>query len=121
MLVDEWDVGSGKQVRSLKMPMESGPVSALCFFPSQSKLIWYYNYRHFICSGSLDNLRLWDLMPSTESSGSLPFRIIPGHHGGIISSIWANPSEDFLVTTSGTRGLVDYPETKGTLFYSIKK
>jgi len=112
--VDEWDLrmlgggggdsgsGSGSAaggsdkhnprfVRSLRLPVGSGSVSALCSMP---------NGRHIVC-GSYDNVRLWD----TEATGpSMPFRIVAGHHGGFVSQMGVDATARFLLVASGDRG-----------------
>ena len=55
----------------------SGAVSAVKAMPSGKHLL----------SGSHDNLRLYDLQSTSTQKGTVPFYIIPGHHGGCISSI----------------------------------
>jgi hypothetical protein len=43
------------------------------------------------CSASEDNIRLWNILDApTETwkrKGLPPFRVIPGHHGGLVSQI----------------------------------
>jgi len=39
-LVDEWDFGEGKFCRSIKLPPNSGNVSALKCTPNGKQLIW---------------------------------------------------------------------------------
>ena len=106
-LVEEWDVrmlpditsnpGSRSQngaapayLRALRLPRGSGPVSSVAVMP---------NNRHIVC-GSFDNVRLWDL----EATGQVPFKIVAGHHGGMISHILMDPCARFLMTGSGDRG-----------------
>ncbi|CAG8579771.1 1636_t:CDS:10 [Paraglomus occultum] len=77
--VDEWDFASGKCMRIFRMPSNSGPVSCVSGMP---------NGKHIVCS-STDNIRLWNV--STDEAElfgtAVPFLIVPGHHGGIISQI----------------------------------
>lgn len=77
-------------LRALRLPRGSGPVSSVAVMP---------NNRHIVC-GSFDNVRLWDL----EATGQVPFKIVAGHHGGMISHILMDPCARFLMTGSGDRG-----------------
>lgn len=92
--VDEFDIRSSlvTQARKFKFPSVSGAVSTVRAMPSG---------RHLLC-GSHDNVRLYDLQASSKSS--TPFYIIPGHHGAVLSSIYIDPSCQYMVTTSGNRG-----------------
>ncbi|KAI9477320.1 Transcription factor spt8 [Coemansia sp. RSA 989] len=93
--VDEYEVGAGPQpTRTLKLPMNSGPVTALSMMG---------NNRSLVCA-STDNVRMWDLEMSTDRRSSVPFQIIPGHHGGTISSVFIDESSRYMLTTSGNRG-----------------
>ncbi|KAJ3089340.1 Transcription factor spt8, partial [Phlyctochytrium bullatum] len=87
--VDEFDFGEGKLTRNLKLPRDSGPVYQVAAMP---------NSRHLICA-SYDNIRLYDLQHSENQPNdllqeppdpfapvSVPFTIVPGHHGGVIST-----------------------------------
>jgi transcriptional activator SPT8 len=38
-------------------------------------------------SASYDNLRLYDLHENASKHSTVPFYIIPGHHGGVISAL----------------------------------
>lgn len=42
---------------------------------------------HTIYSASSDNIRLWNANETGESRSGVPFKIIPGHHGGQISQM----------------------------------
>ncbi|RUS18648.1 WD40-repeat-containing domain protein [Endogone sp. FLAS-F59071] len=91
--VDEWDFTSQKHIRSFRMPANSGPVSYVTSMP---------NGKHIICA-STDNIRMWNTSldssftisssddgttaKSSKASSVIPFSILPGHHGGIISQI----------------------------------
>ncbi|KAJ1837427.1 Transcription factor spt8, partial [Coemansia sp. RSA 486] len=88
-------VGMGNQpVRTLRLPMNSGPVTALAAMA---------NGRTLICA-STDNVRMWDLDPTASKRSAVPFQIIPGHHGGCISSVFVDASSRYMLTTSGNRG-----------------
>lgn len=104
--VDEYDIRSpGKVERTLKFPLGSGPVS--CVQPLDEK--------HLLCA-SHDNIRLYDLAASSNSSGSssgndgdsggsrVPFTIVPGHSGGMVSALAVDPQGRFVVAASGNRG-----------------
>ncbi|KAI8390957.1 WD40-repeat-containing domain protein, partial [Radiomyces spectabilis] len=88
--VDEWDYASQKHIRSFRMPANSGPVSYVTSMP---------NGNHIICASN-DNIRLWNTTiessfvtypdsdrSSKPSSSTIPFTILPGHHGGCVSHI----------------------------------
>ncbi|KAJ2784403.1 Transcription factor spt8 [Coemansia interrupta] len=93
--VDEYDVKmDGRPVRSLKLPMNSGPVTALAAMP---------NGRSLVCA-STDNVRVWDLEAATDRRGTVPFQIIPGHHGGCVSTVFVDCSARYMLTLSGNRG-----------------
>lgn len=94
--VDEYSLHHGLHtpVRSLKFPAGSGSVSALCAMP---------NGRHII-TASYDNLRLWDLNMVGESEKRVPFLIVPGHHGGVVSEVYVDRSCRYLVSLAGNRG-----------------
>lgn len=100
--VDEYQIAKSFQpYRTFKFPTVSGPVSCVKPMPSG---------RHLLCA-SHDNLRIYDLKQSMEDSAAhgskqpiTPFYIIPGHHGGVISSIFIDPACQYMVTASGGRG-----------------
>ncbi|KAJ2723891.1 Transcription factor spt8 [Coemansia sp. Benny D115] len=92
--VDEYSLGDSRPVRTLRFPMNSGPVTALAMMP---------NGRSLVCA-STDNVRIWDLEHSPETRGSVPFQIVPGHHGGCISGILVSEDARCMVTSSGNRG-----------------
>ena len=87
--IDIWDVrkssssSSSNLLNTLRTPAESGPVSCIVAFPDG---------RH-IATASQDNVRLWNTTELSTSDdmakkrGRPPFKIIAGHHGGIISSM----------------------------------
>jgi transcriptional activator SPT8 len=93
-------------VRTIKMPYNSGPVSSVTAMP---------NGRSLICA-SADNVRMYDLK-NTQSG--MPFMIIPGHHGGVISDFWVDESCRYAFSTSGNRGW-DGISTEVILGYEIK-
>ncbi|KAJ3055406.1 Transcription factor spt8 [Rhizophlyctis rosea] len=49
----------------------------------------------------------------------VPFGIIPGHHGGVISHLLIDPSKHYMISSSGTRGW-EGTSTNMCLFYEIK-
>ncbi|EPX75133.1 SAGA complex subunit Spt8 [Schizosaccharomyces octosporus yFS286] len=90
-IVEEFNIHSGTSpVRSLKMPLDSGPVSNVSSMP---------NGRHLVIA-SFDNVRLYDL----QSKSGIGFLIVPGHHGGLVSGLHVDPSCRFMFTASGNRG-----------------
>ncbi|KAH9981188.1 WD40-repeat-containing domain protein [Lactifluus volemus] len=103
--VDVWDVRqlgrSGpaevpRLMKTLKNPPSSGIVSCVVAFPDG---------RHIACACA-DNIRLWNAAEAGEGEarGRMQFKIIPGHHGGIISQMLVDPGARFLVSASGNRG-----------------
>ncbi|KAI9832986.1 MAG: Transcription factor spt8 [Phylliscum demangeonii] len=97
--VEEYSLHAGLRapVRTFKFPHGSGPVSAVKAMP---------NGRHLICA-SFDILRLHDLhQPPAHASkhSTVPFLIIPGHRGGVISSLFLDPTCRYLISTAGNRG-----------------
>jgi transcriptional activator SPT8 len=103
--VDVWDVRqlgrSGpaevpRLLKTLRNPPSSGIVSCVVAFPDG---------RHIACASS-DNIRLWHAADAGEGEarGRMQFKIIPGHHGGMVSQMLVDPSARFLVSASGNRG-----------------
>ncbi|KAI1073543.1 WD40 repeat-like protein [Whalleya microplaca] len=82
--------------RTFKFPAGSGPVS--CVRPMA-------NGRHLVCA-SHDILRLYDLHSGGSSKHAPPpFLIIPGPpRAGVISSLFVDPSNRFMLSTAGNRG-----------------
>ncbi|QIW95212.1 hypothetical protein AMS68_000730 [Peltaster fructicola] len=73
----------------------SGPVYAVRAMP---------NKRHLICASN-DILRLYDLSATdTTRHRTVPFTIVPGHRGGVISSIYIDPTCRFMLSAAGNRG-----------------
>ncbi|KIM58865.1 hypothetical protein SCLCIDRAFT_1218211 [Scleroderma citrinum Foug A] len=107
--VDVWDVRllgcSGpsctpRLLRSLRNPPSSGVVSCVVPFPDG---------RHIACA-SIDNIRLWNAAEAggadvnVKSRGGVPFKVIPGHHGGYVSQMLVDPGGRFLISASSNRG-----------------
>lgn len=99
--VEEYDLKMMTSLPSntMKLPSISGPVSCVKSLP---------NGKH-ILTASRDNIRLFDT--TTQSSGNMnsnknsnPFLIVPGHHGGMISQLYVDPTCRYVVSTSGDRG-----------------
>ncbi|TKA25337.1 hypothetical protein B0A50_06241 [Salinomyces thailandicus] len=82
--------------RQFKFQAGSGPVYAVRAMP---------NGRHLVCA-SQDILRIYDLQHSTEGSrrSTVPFTIVPGHRGGVISLIYVDPACRFMLSAAGNRG-----------------
>ncbi|KAK8854961.1 hypothetical protein IAR55_003701 [Kwoniella newhampshirensis] len=120
--IDIWDVRRGSSstapnlLRTLRTPIESGPVSCVVAFPDG---------RH-IATASQDNIRLWNSAEYFEPDDSMkrsrskpPFKIIAGHHGGTISSMIVDPTSRFMITASGDRGWQG-ESTKVVLIHEVK-
>jgi len=88
--IDIWDVrrasssSSPNLLRTLRTPTESGHVSCIVALPDGRR----------VATASQDNIRLWNTAEYFEQDGSVrrsksrpPFRIIAGHHGGIVSAM----------------------------------
>ena len=112
-LVEEFDLKmTSKPLSTIKFPSLSGSVSCVRAMP---------NNKHILCA-SQDNIRLYNMdnNASFNSSGqkSTPFFIVPGHHGGVISNLYIDPTSRFLISTSGNRGWQGI-STDTTLIYEI--
>ncbi|KAJ1666913.1 Transcription factor spt8 [Coemansia sp. RSA 1813] len=95
--IDEYDFAmlGAEPLRTLRLPMNSGPVTSLAAMP---------NGRSLVCA-STDNVRMWSLDHQSDSSrDAVPFQIVPGHHGSTVSSILIDESARYMLTTSGNRG-----------------
>ncbi|KAH3668014.1 hypothetical protein OGAPHI_001768 [Ogataea philodendri] len=103
-VVEEYDIRRPNEAKQqLKFPIASGPISVVRQLP---------NPNYLLC-GCQDNIRLYDLRLSanaqtTEDSPKkrrkVPFMIIPGHNGGILSDLYVDPTCRFMVSSSGNRG-----------------
>jgi len=118
--VDVWDVRqlgrSGpaevpRLLKTLRNPPSSRIVSCVVAFPDGS---------HIACASS-DNIRLWNAADAGEGEtrGRMQFKIIPGHHGGMISQMLVDPGARFLVSASGNRGWHG-EETRTVFVHDIK-
>ncbi|KAI9664300.1 MAG: hypothetical protein M1829_005855 [Trizodia sp. TS-e1964] len=95
--VEEYSLHKSLKIpeRTFRFPQGSGPVSAVKAMP---------NGKHLICA-SFDILRLYDLKEQESLRHSVvPFLIIPGHRGGVISSLYTDPTCRFLISAAGNRG-----------------
>ncbi|KAK6343002.1 Transcription factor spt8 [Orbilia javanica] len=95
--VEEYSIHKDFQnsVRTLKFPGGSGAVSYV------TPMV---NGRHLVCA-SFDNLRVYDLRDDEATRHSrVPFLIVPGHHGGVLSSVYVDPTSNYLLTMAGNRG-----------------
>lgn len=95
-MVEEFDLKMpSKPSNVLKLPAISGPVTCVRAMP---------NNKQILCA-SRDNIRLYNTGINVNSKGTaVPFLIVPGHHGGVISNLYVDPTCRFLISTSGTRG-----------------
>ncbi|KAJ1781336.1 Transcription factor spt8, partial [Coemansia sp. RSA 2399] len=92
--IDEYDFAmlGAEPVRTLRLPLNSGPVTALAAMPNGNSLV---------CA-STDNVRMWSLGDSPRDA--VPFHIVAGHHGSTVSNILVDDQARYLLTTSGNRG-----------------
>lgn len=104
-------------VRTLQFPKISGPVSAIATMPHDDLLL----------CGSIDNIRLYNLLLHDASMSQLatkkqatPFMIVPGHHGGMLSTLHVDSTGRFVVSASGTRGMGHSPFTETVLIYEVE-
>lgn len=104
-------------LKKLLFPKGSGPVTALAVVPNDK----------FIFCGSADNIRLYDLslhpeelsVSGAQKKRATPFQIIPGHHGGSISSMIVDETGRFMIAASGNRGWGHQPHAENVLVFSI--
>lgn len=109
-------------LKTLQFPKISGPVTAVSTMP---------NDNYLLC-GSMDNIRLYNLdLYNSENPGNVvngkdgkrsqatPFLIIPGHHGGVLSSLYVDETGRFMVSASGNRGWGNANFTELVLVYEI--
>lgn len=114
--VEEFDIRNLTSYKNiLRFPLASGPVSCVRAFPNKDYLL----------CGCQDNIRLYDLRLSDynkdddlhmhEHGGEhhhhrkrrrkrVPFMIVPGHNGGVLSDMYVDPTSRFIVSASGNRG-----------------
>ncbi|KAK6201287.1 uncharacterized protein RJT21DRAFT_120336 [Scheffersomyces amazonensis] len=101
----------------LQFPKISGPVSSISTMPNNN----------FILCGSNDNIRLYDLTLYDEHANvavnakkqATPFLIIPGHQGGMLSTLYVDETGRFMVSASGNRGWGHSSFTDTVLIYEI--
>ncbi|EJD52927.1 WD40 repeat-like protein [Auricularia subglabra TFB-10046 SS5] len=116
--IDVWDVrqlgmrgqGTPRVLKILRNPLSSGPVSCVAAFPDG---------RHIACASN-DNIRLWNVHDADTRPRALGFKIIAGHHGGIVSQILVDRGCRFMITASGDRGWMG-ESTKTVLVHDIKR
>lgn len=73
-----------------------------------------------IHSASNDILRIYDLDQSeTSRHRSVPFTIIPGHRGGVISAVHVDPACRYMLSAAGNRGWDGTAGTEVLLGYEI--
>ncbi|KAF2716378.1 WD40 repeat-like protein [Polychaeton citri CBS 116435] len=101
--VDEYSIHHLSSKRSepervFRFQQGSGPVYAVRPMP---------NSRHLVCASN-DILRLYDLQRDTTSqrqrTAPVPFTIVPGHRGGVISAIHIDQTCRFMLSAAGNRG-----------------
>lgn len=57
-----------------------------------------------LVSASHDILRIYDLAQAESRHRTVPFTIVPGHRGGVISAIHIDPTCRFMLSAAGNRG-----------------
>lgn len=114
--VEEFDIRNLNSYKNiLRFPLASGPVSCVRAFPN----------RNYLLCGCQDNIRLYDLRLSDYNKDDanrihlhgtehhhhhkrrrkrVPFMIVPGHNGGVLSDMYVDPTSRFIVSASGNRG-----------------
>ncbi|PPJ53088.1 hypothetical protein CBER1_11587 [Cercospora berteroae] len=98
--VDEYSIHHlgakrSKPNRTFRFQQGSGPVYAVRAMP---------NKKHLVCA-SQDILRIYDLQqPESTKHSRVPFTIVPGHRGGVISAIHIDPRCRFMLSAAGNRG-----------------
>ena len=71
-------------------------------------------------SASQDILRIYDLNQSeTSRHRAVPFTIIPGHRGGVISAVHVDPACRYMLSAAGNRGSESTAGTEVLLGYEI--
>lgn len=104
--VEEYNIHKDFQspCRTLKFPQGSGAVSYVAPMINGRHLVWLVcplfglivstegkwgdeYLLTFEASASFDNLRLYDLKEDDSKHSKVPFLIVPGHHGGVLSSV----------------------------------
>lgn len=101
-------------LKTLMFPKILGPVLAIATMPNSD----------FLLCGLLDNIRLYNLklydnLGATGKKQATPFTIIPGHHGGVLSTLWVDPTGRFMVLASGNRGWGQLACTEVVIVYEI--
>jgi transcriptional activator SPT8 len=72
---------------------------------SATSLLFCSSLTHFVRSASNDILRIYDVAQSESARHrTVPFTIVPGHRGGVISSIYLDPTCRFMLSSAGNRG-----------------
>ncbi|PVG02763.1 WD40 repeat-like protein [Serendipita vermifera] len=101
-------------LRTLVNPSDSKTVTCVAAFPDG---------KHMVCA-SEDNIRLWNILDAPAETwrrkGLPPFRVIPGHHGGLVSQILIDIRTQFMITASSAR---QWPgqSTRTVLIHDIQK
>lgn len=90
-------VAGPRLLRTLVNPSDSKTVTCVAAFPDGRHMVWYVqfpllgDFLTYLSSASEDNIRLWNVHEAPDEGwrrkGLPPFRIIPGHHGGLVSQI----------------------------------
>ena len=74
--IESFDIRNPKIPQVMRLPSSSGPVTSLATLPTN----------HHLISASFDNIRLWNTN-LIQNDSKIPFKIIPGHHGGFVSQL----------------------------------
>lgn len=109
-VIEEFDFRNLSDYKNLlRFPFASGPVSCVRSLPN----------KNYLLCGCEDNIRIYDLRLSDYDKEThehhhhhhhhkrrrkVPFMIVPGHNGGILSDIYVDPTSRFMISASGNRG-----------------
>jgi transcriptional activator SPT8 len=110
--VDGWDLRNFGALPAVKLPSGSGPVSFVTMLPGGENILIASN----------DSVRIWDLTFQRGTSERLvPFTLVPGHNGGMISSVLLSGDGGLMATSLGNRGMNFLTENHHCLFYSMER
>ncbi|GAA6024905.1 hypothetical protein JCM11491_005517 [Sporobolomyces phaffii] len=118
---------AAEPVATYALPRSTGPITTIRALATTGG--------NAVVTGSWDCVRVWDLdrarpfergerrrlLSSSSSSAAGGVRVVGGgHYGGTLSSLHVDPSEQWMFTTSGTRGW-DGNATENLIIHEIVK